>query len=128
MEIIVITPEQLKQIILDCLSAILVKDEKTITEPSKYLHSIKDLSEFLGCSKATAHKIKKSGILRYSQIGRKILFNTREIMEDLTTRQIQIKRQENENQIPYGSKRKKNNSRELSKGMDTKCTFSRGIE
>ena len=83
MEIIVITPKQLKQIILDCLSAILVKDEKTITEPSKYLHSIKDLSEFLGCSKATAHKIKKSGILRYSQIGRKILFNTQEILEDL---------------------------------------------
>jgi len=60
------------------------KEVSTHIEPVKYLHSIKELSDLLGCSKATASKIKKSGRIRYRQVGRKLIFNTTEILEDLS--------------------------------------------
>jgi hypothetical protein len=58
-----------------------------INEPKgilpQYLYSIKDLSDFLHCSIVTAQKIKNSGKIRYTQTGRKLIFNTIEILEDL---------------------------------------------
>lgn len=49
----------------------------------KYLHSIKELADFLGCSTTTANKIKKSGKIRFNQCGRKVLFNVAHILEDI---------------------------------------------
>jgi hypothetical protein len=78
----------LKQIIRDCLSVFHEKEnklmeEKVNQEPIKYLHGLKELSEFLGCSVVTAQKIKNSGKIRYRQFERTLLFVTHEILEDL---------------------------------------------
>ena len=64
---------------------------KTQTEPTpappqekpKYLYSIRELADFLHVSVVTAQKIKNSGTIRYTQTGRKLIFNTLQIMEDL---------------------------------------------
>jgi hypothetical protein len=82
--LIVTTPEELKQIISDCLAdrnpIISLQSEP---EPSEHLHSIHALASFLGCSDVTAFKLKKSGKIRYRQFGRKLVFNTTEVLEDL---------------------------------------------
>lgn len=83
--LIVTTPEELKQIISDCLA-----DRNPIislhSEPEspEHLHSIHALASFLGCSDVTAFKLKKSGKIRYRQFGRKLVFNTAEVLEDLS--------------------------------------------
>ena len=64
---------------------------KTQAEPSpapqqekpQYLYSIRELADFLHVSAVTAQKIKNSGTIRYTQVGRKLIFNTLQIMEDL---------------------------------------------
>ena len=64
---------------------------KTQTEPTpappqeqpQYLYSMQELADFLHVSIVTAQKIKNSGSIRYTQIGRKLIFNTVQIMEDL---------------------------------------------
>lgn len=85
MEIIVITKEQLKAIVLECLEEYHSNQKDNSKQPEKYLYSIKELADFIHCSMATANKIKKSGKIRYSQIGRKILFRVDEIKEDIKT-------------------------------------------
>lgn len=50
---------------------------------AEYLYSLRELAKFLGCSVVTAQKIKNSGKIRYTQIGRKLMFNTSEVLEDL---------------------------------------------
>jgi len=52
-------------------------------EQPQYLYSMQELADFLHVSIVTAQKIKNSGSIRYTQIGRKLIFNTVQIMEDL---------------------------------------------
>ncbi len=52
--------------------------------PTEYLHSIQELANFLGCSAPTAQNIKNSGKIRYKQFGRKLIFSTTEVLEDLS--------------------------------------------
>ena len=52
-------------------------------EKPQYLYSIKELAIFLHVSIVTAQKIKNSGSIHYTQIGRKLIFNTLQILEDL---------------------------------------------
>ena len=52
-------------------------------KPARNLYSIKELADFLGCSIVTAFKLKKSGRVRYTQFGRKLVFNSAEVLEDL---------------------------------------------
>lgn len=82
-EIIIVTPEQLEAIIEKCLRKENTTNVVLTEEPTKYLHSIVELSKFLNCSVVTAHKLKKSGKIRYRQFGRKLIFSTSEILEDL---------------------------------------------
>jgi hypothetical protein len=86
-EIIITTPDQLKRIVKECL-ADLSQLSKPSTEvvPVKNIYSLKDLAAFLGCSIVTAQKLKNSGRIRYKQFGRKCVFNTSEVMEDLSKR------------------------------------------
>ena len=49
----------------------------------EFLYSLKDVAAFLNCSIATCHKWKKSGIIPCNQIGRKLIFNTSEILKSL---------------------------------------------
>jgi excisionase family DNA binding protein len=88
MDIILTTPEQIESIFEKCLSKYypLVKSEVTGPESSKYLYSVRELADFLGCSLVTAHKLKKSGKIRFTQFGRKLVFNTDQILEDLNRR------------------------------------------
>ena len=83
-EIIVITPDQLRKIINECLAERQPEPAPAPTqEKTQYLYSIRQLAEFLHVSTVTAQKIKNSGTIRYTQVGRKLIFNTLQIMEDL---------------------------------------------
>lgn len=81
-EIIIITPEQLESIIDRCLQKISAQSTPE-TKPTKHLHSIVELAEFLNCSVVTAHKLKKSGAISFVQYGRKCIFSTSQVLEDL---------------------------------------------
>lgn len=92
-ELIVVTREELEEIIDSCLSRYLSK----MMEPAKQhevrlLYSIRELADFLGCSPVTVQKLKNSGKIRYRQYGRKLIFNTAEIMEDLDNKQWKQRR------------------------------------
>jgi len=58
------------------------KSEEQTNEPH-ILHSIKELAEFLGCSTVTAQKYKNRGWIPYRQIGRKVMFDTVEVLKSL---------------------------------------------
>jgi hypothetical protein len=45
------------------------------------LHSIRELSEFIGCSTVTAQKFKNEGRIPYRQVGRKVLFDSFEVLK-----------------------------------------------
>lgn len=82
MELIITTQEKIEEIVNRCLTnfnpvQILPKSE------TQYLYSINQLARFLNCSPGTAQKLKNSGKIRYKQFGRKCVFNTDEILEDL---------------------------------------------
>ena len=55
-------------------------------EKPKCLYSIRELADFLHVCLPTAQKIKNSGAIRYVQTGRKLIFNTMQIMEDLANK------------------------------------------
>lgn len=52
-------------------------------QENKKLYSMKELAEFLGCSVPTAQKIKNSGRIPYIQVGRKLIFETRDLKKAL---------------------------------------------
>ncbi len=87
-EIILVTPSELREILKQCLA-----DQNQTNQASprpedpKYLHSLKELATFLGCSIVSAQKLKNSGVIRYKQFGRKLVFSTAEILEDLNKKQ-----------------------------------------
>ena len=83
-EIIVLTREELVEIIDDCLARHLPTIKEPVKQPEqKLLYSLRELADFLGCSVMTIHNLKKSGKMRHMQFGRKVIFNTSKIMEDL---------------------------------------------
>jgi hypothetical protein len=54
------------------------------SEPSaerKILYSIKELADFLNCSAATAQKLKNACRIPYRQVGRKVMFDSLEILK-----------------------------------------------
>jgi excisionase family DNA binding protein len=55
-------------------------NQQTPTAERKTLYSIRELAEFIGCSTPTAHKFKKSGRIPCRQIGRKVLFDTVDVL------------------------------------------------
>lgn len=66
----------------------------TQTEP-KYIYSIRGLADFLNCSTVTAQKLKSEGRIKYRQIGRKVIFETSEVIKAM------------ENHVPGNRARKK---------------------
>lgn len=82
--VIVTTRNELKSIINECLFETLrTIPETPVPESPQFLYSISDLASFLGCSVGTAQKLKNSGKIRYKQFGRKCVFNTLEVLEDI---------------------------------------------
>ena len=68
----------------------LLKEENIFNEVSEQkaeptmLYSIKELAEFLKCSVPTAQKIKNSGKIPFSQMGRKVVFNGEDVLSALS--------------------------------------------
>lgn len=51
------------------------------TTERKTLHSIRELADFIGCSTVTAQKLKNSGKIPSRQAGRKVMFDTNEVLK-----------------------------------------------
>ena len=66
--------------VAEAMAAIPVRSEPERPE-RKILHSIRELSEFIGCSTVTAQKLKNEGRIPYRQIGRKVMFDSVEILK-----------------------------------------------
>ena len=82
--LIITTPEQLRQIVKECLDDFIPIPTPPQSSPVKYLYSINALSDFLNFSPVTAQKLKNSGKVRFSQFGRKCVFKADEILEDIS--------------------------------------------
>lgn len=52
----------------------------------KVMHSMQELSDFIGCSTVTAQKLKNEGRIPYRQIGRKVMFDSSEILKAMELR------------------------------------------
>ena len=87
-ELIVLTREELVEIIDDCFARHLPTIKEPVKQPEqKLLYSLKELADFLGCSVVTAQHLKNNGRIRYKQFGRKLIFNTQEVLEDISNSQ-----------------------------------------
>ncbi len=84
-EIIITTPEKIKQIVENCLIEFHNKNMKISTPnpDTDFLKSIKDISRFLGCSTTTAQKFKNEHKNIFIQIGRKFLVRKNDVIEAL---------------------------------------------
>jgi hypothetical protein len=66
--------------VAEAMAAIPVSSEPQYPE-RKILHSIRELSEFIGCSTVTAQKLKNEKRIPYRQLGRKVMFDSVEILK-----------------------------------------------
>lgn len=67
------------------IKALAARPNNTIEQPPerKIMYSIRELSEFIGCSTVTAQKLKNEGRIPYRQIGRKCMFDTAEVLKSM---------------------------------------------
>ncbi len=74
--------EELANVIKKAVAEEMAKTPHTTPEPQpKTLHSIRELADFLGCSVVTAQRYKNEGRIPYSQVGRKVMFNTADVLK-----------------------------------------------
>ena len=80
---ITISKEELKQLIEDAIY------KATCTQPNLEYNIIteKELSKRIGISKVTLHKYRKQGKIPFSQVGRTIRYDYKEVMETLKHKQ-----------------------------------------
>ena len=78
-----ISKEELKQLIEDAVY------KATCTQPKLEYNIIteKELSERLNITKVTLHKYRKQGKIPFSQVGRTIRYDYKEVMETLKYKQ-----------------------------------------
>jgi hypothetical protein len=60
--------------------------EKTcfdVAPKPRYVHGLSGLAKLIGCSKPTAIKIKNSGVIPYSRIGHKFIFDEDKVIAAL---------------------------------------------
>ena len=78
-----VSKEELQQIIEDAVY------KATCTQPNLEYNIIteKELSERLGISKVTLHKYRKQGKIPFSQVGRTIRYDYKEVIETLKHKQ-----------------------------------------
>jgi len=86
MELIITTEEKIEEIFNRCLVKHYPVYVPAPLPEIQYLYSINQLARFLNCSPVTAQKLKNSGKIRYKQFGRKCVFNTAELLEDINKR------------------------------------------
>ena len=73
------TLDDLKAVIKEILLE--TKEAHTQSSPKNYIHGIGELARFLKCSRPTAQRYKNSGVIPYSQTGRKIVFDADEVLK-----------------------------------------------
>ena len=56
-------------------------NKNEIAENKKFLYSMQELADLLGCSHVTAQKIKNSGQIPYFQAGKKVIFDVEKVMK-----------------------------------------------
>ena len=80
---ITISKEELQQLIEDAIY------KATCTQPNLEYNIIteKELSKRLGITKVTLHKYRKQGKIPFSQVGRTIRYDYKEVMETLKYKQ-----------------------------------------
>jgi len=83
--------EMVRKAVKEELEIILNKKEREIPIVPEFLHSMQELADFLHCSKVTAQMLKNKGRIPYKQMGRKVIFNTADILNamDPTKRRFQ---------------------------------------
>lgn len=73
---------ELANIVKEAVAEEMARTAQSTPEPQpKTLHSIRELADFLGCSVVTAQRYKNEGRIPYSQVGRKVLFNTADVLK-----------------------------------------------
>jgi hypothetical protein len=84
-EIILTTPEKIKEIVATCLAEYLTVNASTdqLDKDDEYLKSVKDIANFLGCSSTTAQKFKNQNRQIFLQIGRKFMVRKTDIIDTL---------------------------------------------
>jgi hypothetical protein len=88
-EIIITTPENIKQIFMECLRE--YSSGLNIQNPTKeesYVSSISTLAEFLKCSRTCAQKFKNEHPKIFKQYGRKFLASKIDILNVLSNNKI----------------------------------------
>ncbi|SFF22299.1 DUF3853 family protein [Spirosoma endophyticum] len=55
---------------------------------TRHIYGISGLARLLNCSKPTAQRIKDSGKIPFTQIGRKIVFNEKAVLVALDKREV----------------------------------------
>jgi hypothetical protein len=68
-----------KNAVAEAMAAMPARSEQ-LSQERKILYSIRELSEFIGCSTVTAQKLKNEGRIPYRQVGRKVMFDSVEIL------------------------------------------------
>ena len=75
---------------LSNIEALLLEIKNCPPQPSiadsnqpQFLYSLQELATFLGCSIVTAQKLKNSGRIPFKQFGRKLIFNSSDVLQAL---------------------------------------------
>jgi DNA-binding transcriptional regulator YhcF (GntR family) len=72
---------ELAEVVKKAVAEAMAKAEQPIPEPQpQTLHSIRELADFLGCSVVTAQRYKNEKRFPYKQVGRKVMFNTADVL------------------------------------------------
>jgi hypothetical protein len=97
MELIITSPDQLKNLISEAVGAVLANKQLAVNSEDTVVRisSIKAGAAFLGMSEPTFQTLKNSGKIRYYQTGRKFIIYSNELLEDLAKIQ-QAKRNRHE--------------------------------
>ena len=71
--------EVVKTAVTEAMAAVQTSTPAPEPQP-EILHSIRELADFLGCTPVTAQRYKNEGRIPYKQVGRKVMFNTADVL------------------------------------------------
>lgn len=84
---------RLAAIVRQAIAEIIVTSSaETLPKERKILYSIRELSDFLGCSTVTAQKFKNDGRIPYRQIGRKVQFDTASVLQAMEKTKVKTRK------------------------------------
>ncbi|MFV0377284.1 MAG: DUF3853 family protein [Mangrovibacterium sp.] len=81
---------ELAEVVKRAVAEAMAKAEQPAPEPQpQTLHSIRELADFLGCSVVTAQRYKNEKRFPYKQVGRKVMFNTADVLKAIDSNKKQ---------------------------------------